>query len=307
MVHAFCHTSEHYAILATRLADRGKVLGVRRNIGYWHTWRSRWTARLFAALGARYAANCEAACQFAAKVEWIPRDHITVIRNPVPTKCLAEGLAAVPPRSALGLADGERVVGMVAEVRPIKDYETFCRAARLVLDEHPNTRFFAIGPEQADYARRVRQLACQLGIDAHVTWMGPLPNPLSVVALMDVAVLSSRSEAFSNAVLEYGAAGVPAVATDVGGTRELIDDGRTGFLVPPQSPEVMAERICRLLADADLRKTLGDAARQKVQKVFSEERILNEYGRMYSRLAGREQTVDQAATPTMQTDACALR
>ncbi|MCX7424297.1 MAG: glycosyltransferase family 4 protein [Planctomycetia bacterium] len=288
VVHAFCHTSEHYAILATRLAGRGKVLGVRRNIGYWHTWRSLWTARLFAALGAQYAANCEAARQFAAGAEWIPRRRVTVIPNPAPTKRLREGLANVPPRSSLGIAEGEQVVGMVATVRPIKDYATFLRAARLVLDARPRTRFLVIGKEEPDYKARMLQLARELGIDRQVSWLGPMPNPLTVVPLFDVAVLCSQSEAMSNAILEYMAAGVAIVATDVGGARELIDDGLTGFLVPPESPEAMAERIGRLLSDHGLCQALGENASRKAETVFSEERIFSEYRRMYSRLVGQD-------------------
>ena len=76
VVHCFCRRSELYAILAAKWAGRSKVLGVRRNIGHWHNWRTRWTARMVAALGAEYAANCEAASEFAAKVEWIPRRRV---------------------------------------------------------------------------------------------------------------------------------------------------------------------------------------------------------------------------------------
>ena len=287
VVHALCRTSELFACLAVRLAGRGKVLGVRRNIGYWHTWRSRWLARLVGLLGAQYAANCQAARDFAGKVEWIGHRRVAVIPNPTPTKRLQEGLANIPPRSSLGIIDGEQVVGMVATVRPVKDYATYLRAAKLVLQKHPQTRFLAIGREEPDYKQQMEQLARRLGIDRHVTWMGPLPNPLSVLPLIDVGVLSSRSEAFSNSLLEYAAAGVPAVATDVGGTRELIDDGRTGFLVPACAPQIMAERISSLLADTSMRNVFGQNACRKAHALFSEQKILQEYQDLYVRLASR--------------------
>ena len=129
VVHAFGLASELQACLAVRLAGRSKVLGVRRNIGYCHTWRSRWIGRLVGLLGAQYAANCEAARDFAARVEWIGRRRVTVIRNPVQTKRIEEGLASMLPRSALGIADDEQAVGIVATVRLVKDYGTFLRAA----------------------------------------------------------------------------------------------------------------------------------------------------------------------------------
>ncbi|MCE5268537.1 MAG: glycosyltransferase family 4 protein [Planctomycetaceae bacterium] len=289
VVHAFSRTSELYGCLAVKLARRGRVLGIRRNLGYWHTWRSRWTARIVGLLGgARYAANCEAARRFAAKVEWIPPRRVTVIRNPAPTDRLVQGLAAVADRESLGVVNGERVVGMVASVRPIKDYATFLRSAQMVLNRHPDTRFLAIGTQELTYMRQMQKLAEELNIDRRVRWVGPLANPLTALPLFDVAVLSSRSEALSNSVLEYAAAGVATVATDVGGTREIVDDGVTGFVVPPQSPETMAERISRLLSDNSLRRALGDNARRKAETVFCEETILDEYRRMYCELAGRD-------------------
>ncbi len=285
VVHAFCRRSELYAILATRWAGRGRVLGVRRNIGYWHSGFSRWTARIVALGGAAYAANCHAAREFAAGVEWIPRRRVSVIENPLSTRRLQEGLANVAPRSSLGILDGEQVVGMVATVRPIKDYATFLRSARLVLDKHPNTRFLAIGDQEVEYAREMRRLGQDLGIDGRVSWVGPLANPISALPRVDVAVLSSRSEAFSNALLEYAAAGVAAVATDVGGSREIVQDAVTGFLVPPRSPELLADRVCRLLENPALRRQIGQHALSRARELWSEDKILQQYSLFYERLA----------------------
>jgi len=112
-----------------------------------------------------------------------------------------------------------------------------------------------------------------------------VPNLYSFLHHCDVGVLSSLSEAFSNALLEYAAAGVAAVATDVGGTKEVIEDAETGFIVPPRSPEQMAERICQLLQDEKLRKRLGENARRRAETRFAEEKILRQYSRLYLRLA----------------------
>jgi glycosyltransferase involved in cell wall biosynthesis len=287
VVHAFCRRSELFAILAARWAGRGRVLGVRRNIGYWHNGFTRWTARIVGLGGAAYAANCEAAREFATRVEWIPRRRVSVIQNPLLTSRRQEGLASVPPRSALGILDGEQVVGMVATIRPIKDYGTFLRSARLVLDKHSHTRFLAIGDQDPDYAREMRQLAHDLGINGHVSWVGRVANPLSVLPLVDVAVLSSRSEGFSNALLEYATAGAAIVVTNVGGVPEIVDDGAPGFLVPPRSPELMANRCCGLLEDESLRKRLGQNAQRRVRENWSQETILEQYATLYRRLAGK--------------------
>ncbi|MBN2580008.1 MAG: glycosyltransferase family 4 protein [Pirellulales bacterium] len=287
VVHTFSPTSELYAALAVLLARRGTVLGSRRNLGYWHTWRSRWTARLLAPFRIRYAANCEAVRESAAKLEWIPRRRISVIPNAAPSKRWIEGLAHVPARSSLGIRDGEQVVAMVATVRPVKDYATFLRAARLVIEQHPATRFLVVGFQEPRYYAELRRLADELNVAQSIQWLGPVKNPFSILAHCDVGVLSSRSEGFSNALLEYAVAGIAAVATDVGGSREVVQDGVTGFLVPPKSPERMAERICVLLRDDALRKTFGARAAARATALFSKKRVLQQYSQLYLRLAGK--------------------
>jgi glycosyltransferase involved in cell wall biosynthesis len=181
-------------------------------------------------------------------------------------------------------------VALVATVRPIKDHATFLRAARLVLDRHPGTRFFAIGKHEPPYFTELQSLADELNIAEHVRWFGPVDNPLSILAHCDLGVLSSRSEGFSNALLDYAVAGLATVATDVGGTPEVVEDGRTGFLVPPQSPERMADRICQLLQDAPLRQAFGARAAARAGALFSEQRILNQYSQLYLHLAGKTAT-----------------
>jgi glycosyltransferase involved in cell wall biosynthesis len=289
IVHTFCPASELIALLATRCARLARVLGVRRNVGYWHTMGTLWRARLAGRLGARYAANCEAARRFTARREWISPRRIAVIPNPLSESRIREGLAAVPTRQALGLCDGEQTVGIVASVRPIKDHATFFRAARLVLDRHPRTRFLVIGHSRSWDRRDLDALIEQLGIGSQVCWMSEVANPVTVLPHFEVGVLSSLSEGFSNALLEYAAAGIPAVATDVGGTREVVVDKETGFLVPPQRPEFMARRICELLESPERRRQMGENARRRAETVFSQQAVLSAYDRLYARLARREE------------------
>ena len=292
VVHAFCPASEIAALLATRLARRAKVLGVRRNTGYWHTPWTLWRARLARYMGASYLANCEAARDFAIRREWIPRERIGIIRNAVSSRRLEQGLARTWTRSEIRAENGEAIVGIVATVRPVKDYETFLQAARLVLDRHPRTRFVSAGSHQPEYFSQVQDLASRLGVRESVTWLGPIENPFSLLPLLDVGVLSSVSEGLPNALIEYGAVGIPAVASAVGGNAEIVEDGKTGYLVPARSPEALADRVCRLLDDPALRKMLGDNARNRVEAMFSEQSVLREYVRTYRRLTGRSPISD---------------
>jgi L-malate glycosyltransferase len=287
VVHAFCPRSELAAMVATRLAGRGRVLGVRRNVGYWHTDWTIWRSRFSSLLGAEYVANCEAARDFATRAEWIPRRRIAVIPNPFPHRRLADAARHPVTRAGLRIAADEKVVAIVATLRPVKDHGTFLRAARLVLDQHPRTRFIAVGSEDPQWAPQMRAMAEELHVERQVCFLGAHENPLAILRHVDVGVLSSRSEAFSNALVEYAAAGVPAVATDVGGTREIVLDGATGFVVPPESPETMANRVLRLLRDDGLRRALGARARTRAQELLDPDTILKRYAKLYLHVAGR--------------------
>jgi glycosyltransferase involved in cell wall biosynthesis len=285
VVHAFCRSSERVGLLATRLARYGKVLGSRRNVGYWHTRLTLWQARALQLCGAHYAANCQAAKEFSVTQEWIRPDRITVIHNPLSADRVADGFRNVPSRAALGLDPCDRVVGIVATLRPVKDYPTFLHAAQLVLREHPQTRFLVMGTPAPKMLPELQALACSLGIGQRISWLGPVPNPTSILPHCDVAALSSRSEGFSNALLEYAAVGLATVATDVGGNREIVQDGQTGFLVPPGEPASMARRLCQLLSDDSLRREFGARARRRAESEFSEQKVLDDYTALYLRLA----------------------
>lgn len=292
VVHAFFQASETAALLATRLAGRGTVLAVRRDVGFWHTRRTLWQARLLRLFSASYAANCEAAKEFAVRKEWLPSHRFSVILNPLPAKRLEEGLRNVVPAESLGIRDGEQVVGIVAMLRPVKDHATFLRAARLVLDRLPRTRFLVVGRQLPEYFPSIRSLARELGIERQISWVGSVENPVTVLPHCDVGVLSSGSEGLSNALIEYAGVGVPTVATDVGGNSEVVEEGRTGFLVPPSSPEPMADRICELLSDSALRQVFGEQARHRAESLFSEKSVLKEYRSLYLRLASRSRAPD---------------
>ena len=189
VVHAFSRTSEAFACLAVKWQGRGKVLAIRRNLGYWHTWRSRWTARTVGRFGAEYAANCEAARQAAAKIEWVAPTRIAVIpKSRFDGSVAGRASPAVRSRRIAGIVDGESVVGIVATVRPVKDYATFRHAARLVLDRRPSTRFLAVGVQQFPYAEQMRATCRPLGTRRSVSWLGAIDNPISVMPLFDVAV-----------------------------------------------------------------------------------------------------------------------
>src|SRR5205085_12416527 len=115
----------------------------------------------------------------------------------------------------------------------------------------------------------LKALASELGLERDVFFIGRCNNIAELLAASDVCVLSSTAEGFSNAILEYMAAARPVVVTDVGGAREAVIEGETGYLVPAGDDEEMAARILALLENAEQARAMGERGRQIVEQRFS--------------------------------------
>jgi glycosyltransferase involved in cell wall biosynthesis len=173
-----------------------------------------------------------------------------------------------------------RKVAAVANLRPLKGHDVLIDAAVEVLERFPDARFEIIGegPERAALMAR----AAGHGVAHAFTFTGHCDNVPARLAEADLFVLPSRSESFPNAVLEAMAAQLPIVASGVGGILELIDDGRTGWLVPPGEDEALAGRIIHLMADPMEAARLAAAARAEAVARFSFDRMVAGFDGLYS-------------------------
>ncbi|MEJ5359829.1 MAG: glycosyltransferase [Desulfobacterales bacterium] len=281
ILHAFFRDSEFLSAVARLNSIGCRRVVARRSVGYDDSLSSRLRNRLAAMFETNYVVNSEAIKHHLVSSEHIAPERITVIYNPINQARLDEGIAALLERERWGLADGDLVVGIVANIRPVKDYETFFKAAILVAERVPNAKFVVVGSRENDYWERLRSIAESPGLKNRLVMTGPVANPYPVIRLFDVGVLSSTSEGFSNSLVEYASAGIPAVATDVGGNREIVEDGKTGYLVPSRSPEILASKIVDLLLNADKRKEFGLKAREAAYSKFDQGRIIQQYEEYY--------------------------
>ena len=194
-------------------------------------------------------------------------DKIRIIPNGVDTARFQSG----GDRSALrglGIGESDKVVGILAALRPEKDHATFLRAARLVADRVPQAKFLIVG--EGRMRPEIEGLIGRYGLGDRVVMTGARSDVPELLRAMDVFVLSSFSvECFPNALLEAMAAGRPAVCTAVGGVPEILEESVTGFLVPPHDPEALADRLVRILSDPALAERMGRAARARVESRFS--------------------------------------
>lgn len=176
-----------------------------------------------------------------------------------------------------------RFVTIVANLHhPVKDHPMFLRAAQRVHAAMPEAAFVVAG--EGELGDSMRSLAAQLGIERDVFFIGRCEGVAELLSISDVCVLSSRAEGFSNSILEYMGAGCPVVATNVGGAREAIVEGETGYLVKPGDDQTMATRVASLLKDIDKARSMGERGRRRIEENFSCSAQLERTQNLYDRL-----------------------
>jgi L-malate glycosyltransferase len=228
-------------------------------------------------------ANCEEVRQQLIG-EGVPAQKVRVIYNGLDPARVQSQLDRKEILATYNLPEQARFVTIMANMRAhgLKDHPTFLRAAQLVHQKVPDAAFIIAG--EGELKEATQELARTLGIAERAFFIGRCKDVGAVLSISDVCVLSSRSEGFSNAILEYMAAGRPVVSTDVGGAREAIIHGETGYLVPPGDHEHMAQHITSLLLDPQIARAMGERGSQVVNEKFSSLKQLQNVESLYGEL-----------------------
>ena len=223
---------------------------------------TRWTSAYFGV--------AEAQRRYLVDELGYPDDKIRIIHNGV-DPALFDVNTDRGVLAEFGWAEDDPVVGILAELSPIKDHGTFLQAARIVIDEMPRARFLIIG----DGACRAQlETSCaEMRITSNVHFTGVRHDVARLLRAIDVFALSSITvECFSIALLEAMACARPAVCTAVGGIPEMINDGETGYLVPPGDRHQLAARLMNVLSNPQTARRMGRAGRDRVEAEFSLDR-----------------------------------
>jgi glycosyltransferase involved in cell wall biosynthesis len=185
-------------------------------------------------------------------------------------------------RAELGVNPETLLVGIVARLVPIKRHTCFLEAAAAVARRYPQCQFLLVG--DGEERVELEHLCSRLALNGRVRFLGWRRDLERIYADVDLVVLTSANEGSPVSVIEAMASGKPVVAARVGGVPDLVEDGVTGLLVPPENPAAVAEAIGALLADARRRQTFGQAGRKRVYPAFSAERLLDDMDRLYTEL-----------------------
>jgi L-malate glycosyltransferase len=295
VVHSYGFYGNVFAVPAARLAGVPVVIASIRDRGVYLTPRQLAMQREVCRLADCVLVNAESVREWLVESGYNPA-KILLINNGIDLSSFRRSHASgtQPPvvRRELGIPVDAPLIGIVGRLNEAKGLEQFLQAAAAVHASH-NTAWFVIvgdGPDTA-YVASLKRRAQELGISARVVFAGQRSDIPRVLHEMSISVLASLSEAMPNAVLESMAAGLPVVATRVGGVPEAIEDGATGLLVPPGDATAITRALQRLLDQPSAAAQMGRAAQVVAHTRFSLDRMVRVTSELYMNLALRKGAV----------------
>ncbi len=285
LVHSFGTYPNLFALPAARMARVRSVAAIRDTGDHLSAWRRR-LQRQACALADRVAANAFAVREHLV-AEGYEANRLSVIHNGIDVERFGGTASAARVRAQLGVPARAPLVAMLARLTGLKGAEYFLQAAALAAQSAPEARFLVVGdggclgPGGPDYRGQLEAMAGRLGIGERVVFAGFRTDVPELLQAVTVAVQPSLSEGLSNVVLEAMAAGLPVVATEVGGNGEMVEHGVSGLLVPPRDAGALAAAIGRLLAEPALARSLGAAGRRRAASCFSLAALQRNTTRLY--------------------------
>ncbi len=283
VIHAYLPLTNFMGALAGRLSGVPLVITSRRAMGTHQDRYKGW--RIFDILSFRLS-HLVTVNSRAVGQDTLIRD----LGDPSKVSVIYNGIDALPfesggskreaVRRALGIVPKEKVVISIANLIPYKGLADLIEAAAAVSASMPQVKFLLIG-EDRGIQKKLEEKSQRLGVSQQVVFLGQRLDVPDLLAAGDLLALSSHEEGFSNVILEAMAAGLPVVATDVGGNSEAVLDGVTGWLVPPKDANAMAEKIMDLLRDREKAADWGRRGQDRVKASFTIDRMVEAHMTLY--------------------------
>jgi glycosyltransferase involved in cell wall biosynthesis len=278
IVQTFFESSDLWAGLVTRTMSKAKLVWSRRDMGILRASKHRVAYRLMAGAPDAVFAVSEQVRQHCIEVDRIDPARIQTIYNGLN---LADWNTASRPAKV----PGEVLVTTVGNIRSVKGHDVFIKAAASIVLQFPKVSFSIAGDVlEPAYFAELQTLVRDLNLSGRFHFSGGVTSLREHLSAADIFVLPSRSEGFSNAIIEAMAASLPVVATNVGGNAEAVQEGVSGLLVPSEDPAALAAAITRLLSDPSLAMKMGAAGKQLAAEKFTTEAMMNRITRAYANL-----------------------
>jgi len=283
IIHTFFEKSEIMGWLSRRFSGVPVWITSRRDLGFK---RKSIHKRIFgfdSKACNECVVNCHAIRNQMMQQKELPEEKIKVIYNGIDLAPYQVHDNPKTLKNELNIKDDVLLVGMVATLQfEIKGHRFFIEASKKILEKFPNVEFVLVG--DGPLRNYYENMAEELGVRQNLHFLGKRNDIPRILSSLYISVLCSTSEGFSNVILESLAAGKPVIATNVGGSPEMVIDERTGYLVPPADSDALAKAIINLLQDPKKARDMGEQGRRMVQEKFSIEKMVRSYEDIYQSL-----------------------
>jgi len=280
VVHTYGLYPNLFAIPAARLAGVPVTIASVRDMGAHTNNMKKLVQQVICKMATCVVANADAVRTWLMD-QGIAGEKIRVIRNGVVFGQPA-GDASPSVRQEFDVPEDAPLIGAICRLTSVKGVDHLVDAAALLRTRHPNARFIILGDGECKQSltERVREL----GLQQHVIFPGFRTDTHRFLREFDMSVLPSLTEGLSNTLMESMAAGLPVIATRVGGTPEIVTDRSTGVLVDPQDPAALAKSISELIEHRDYARQLGEAGKRHILEHFSMEQTVRRTEALYAEL-----------------------
>jgi len=287
IVHTFFESSNTWGGLITKLSFGPLLVSSRRDMGILRSSKHRIAYRLVNVLSDGVLAVSKEVRRMCVDAEGVNPDKVFTVYNGIDTAKVDSVERDSLTRLKYGLGGASHIIITVANIRKVKGLDILLRTADIVRRAFPSVLFVIVGwPNEPLYFNELKQLTRDLRLESNVRFLGPVEDVFPLLKVSDVFCLLSRSEGFSNALLEAMACELPCVATRVGGNPEAITDGDDGLLVPSNQPEAAAHQIGKLLKKPGYAKGIGRNARRTVESKFTVKIMIEQLTTLYDNLLG---------------------
>ena len=268
IVHTFFESSDLWAGLVTKTMSSAKLVWSRRDMGILRAAKHRIAYRLMAGAPDAVFAVSEQVRRHCVEVDRVDAARVKTIYNGLD---IADWDTTATPTKAAGTT----VITTVGNIRRVKGHDIFIKAAADVARRFPQASFSIAGDVlEQDYFAELQTLVRELNLSGCFHFVGGVADVQKHLSEADIFVLPSRSEGFSNAIVEAMAASLPVIATDVGGNAEAVKDGVTGYIIPPEDPAALSGAIIRLLSEPSQVSAMGVAGKFLVAETFTTEAMM---------------------------------
>jgi L-malate glycosyltransferase len=278
LVQTFFESSDLWAGFTTKAMSDAKLVWSRRDMGILRGRKHEVAYRLMAGMPDMVFAVSNQVRRHCIEVDGIDPARVETVYSGVDV--VQQDTDAGPQKRG-----SDTMITTVGNIRRVKGHDLLIRAAGMIAPRFPDVTFSVAGAVlEQDYFAQLKELVTELGLEDRFLFLGGISDLRNHLAGSDIFVLPSRSEGFSNAIIEAMAAGLPVVATDVGGNTEAVEDGVNGFILPPENADELAKAIAELLGNPARAQKMGAAGKAIVTEKFTTEAMMRHIAGVYRRL-----------------------